>query len=479
MWPRREDADTALERERSFLLPEGAAPPPLDALGPSSPTRTLRLRAEHFDTPARDLAHSGITLMRRTGGEDDGWHLTTPGADGARLEHHLPIGSPRRVPSSLRATVADVVGDHPLLPVLRLRTRRRVTSLFGAGGRVRLGLVVEEVSARLLGEPTSRARQWREVEIELASGEPASTLDDAEGLMLAAGLLPAAHGSMAQRAFDPDSRGGQSRRTAFDALLAALCREYGAFQALESAIASDEPDAVHQGRAALRRIRSLLTVFAPTIESRQMPALMSELKWAGALLGVPRDLEVLRALVDDLVAGTGIAEESVGPLRTALEHRHDDARADLLAAMSTPRWDALHERLVALLLTAGAGRVGRRPAATELRRLGLRAEARVERRRRRASLDPSDPTLWHSVRKAAKAARYAHDLVADLPHARPADREAAEFWKTVTAAFGRVQDLVLAAQTLSQVSAEIPPALTALVAERTEERRAAAVATLG
>lgn len=456
MTARSGDAHLELERERKFLLPGGVTLPPLDRLGPASPTRTLHLRAEYFDTPQLDLAGAGVTLRRRTGGDDDGWHLKTPGPDGARLEHRLPIGAPRRIPASLRATVADVVGDHPVLPLLLMTTTRRVLHVFGDSGRVRLEVAVDDVTAQPPAGGSGPRRRWREVEVELAAGEPQSTLDEASALLAAAGLLPAPHSSKLQQALGPRASGADIRRaTAAGAIRSALCRDYGRFQALEARIAADEPDAVHKARVALRRMRSILRVFGRTLSSAGRTELLGELRWAGGLLGGPRDTEVLIEVFDELASEGAVAldEELRESLTAHLATRHDAARDLLLTSMATPRWDALHERIVGLLHEATPTRAGLRPASPGLRHMAGRAVARVERRHRRALRHPEDPTLWHAVRKAAKAARYAHEVVADLSSGHAADVAAAEGWKDVTTAFGRFQDLVIAGEVVAEVTA--------------------------
>src|SRR3954467_8520661 len=40
----------------------------------------LDLEAVYFDTAGLDLAANKVTLRRRTGGEDDGWHVKLPAA---------------------------------------------------------------------------------------------------------------------------------------------------------------------------------------------------------------------------------------------------------------------------------------------------------------------------------------------------------------------------------------------------------------
>lgn len=478
MWNVRDEAGPAFEHERKFSLPDGCQWPDLGFLGPVSPMRTLRLRAEYFDTPSGALARAGITLRRRTGGEDDGWHLKIPGPKGSRLEHSLPIGAPCRVPASLRATVAEVVGESPLMPVLLLRTRRQITHLFGESGRIRAEVAVDRVRARPLGEPLDGAHSWCEVEVELATGEPESTLDEVASLLVRSGLRSAVHASKAQLALSFAGGGGTARDTAAHAVTAELARRYGQFQALDTALVEDEDDAVHQARVALRRLRSILTVFGATLDAPDLPGLLSELRWAGEFLGGPRDTEVILTLIDDLAGEVRISVGDHARIRSHLERRHDDARARLLNAMATPRWDALHERIIGHLLRAKASRSGRREAAPELRRLADRADDRVRRRRQRARAHPADVNLWHDVRKAAKVARYAHDVVAGLPAASAADEDCASAWKDVTSAFGEVQDLVIARDEVALLGGASIATLTDLADRRADIALAEARAAL-
>ncbi|MGH3366008.1 MAG: CYTH domain-containing protein, partial [Nocardioidaceae bacterium] len=50
-----------------------------------------QLEATYFDTAELALAAAGVTLRRRTGGDDAGWHLKIPAGDG-RDELREPLG---------------------------------------------------------------------------------------------------------------------------------------------------------------------------------------------------------------------------------------------------------------------------------------------------------------------------------------------------------------------------------------------------
>lgn len=55
-----------------------------------------RLAATYFDTADLRLAAAGLTLRRRTGGDDAGWHLKVPAGTGSRSEVRLPLGRAAR-----------------------------------------------------------------------------------------------------------------------------------------------------------------------------------------------------------------------------------------------------------------------------------------------------------------------------------------------------------------------------------------------
>jgi len=165
------------------------------------------LSATYFDTADGRLAAIKITLRRRTGGTDAGWHMKLPGsltpsaAYSSRLELQLPLaaGGSREVPASLASRVAEVTGGLPLAPIATLDTERTVVTLTGADGRVMAEIADDVVTGRRLleasgGEPL----RWREIEVEVPTLAP-SLQRAAADLLLAAGARPAGHGSKLAR----------------------------------------------------------------------------------------------------------------------------------------------------------------------------------------------------------------------------------------------------------------------------------------
>src|SRR5262249_27081089 len=88
--PRRSVGDmsataSSIEIERKYAVDAGFMLPDLSAVpGVAAVTgpRTYPLTAVYHDTPGQRLAAARITLRRRTGGTDSGWHLKLPGEAG-------------------------------------------------------------------------------------------------------------------------------------------------------------------------------------------------------------------------------------------------------------------------------------------------------------------------------------------------------------------------------------------------------------
>ena len=201
-----------LEIEQKFDVDAGFERPSFGGLAGISEAAPVlyHLSATYFDTADQRLAAAKITLRRRTGGTDEGWHLKLPAGAGARREVHAPLGpdrpgerGERQVPAVLAERVAEVTGGLPLAPIATLHTERTVVTLRDGDGRVAAEVADDQVTARRLprgGEPASAGRDlgWREIEVEVPEAEPALQRAAAD-VLLTAGARPAGHGSKLAR----------------------------------------------------------------------------------------------------------------------------------------------------------------------------------------------------------------------------------------------------------------------------------------
>jgi inorganic triphosphatase YgiF len=178
-----------LEVERKFEADASFALPSLDGLpGVASvaPPVVYQLDAIYFDTADLALHRSRVTLRRRTGGPDEGWHLKLPVNVDTRRELHEPL-SPA-VPPRLAAAVKELTADQPLQAIATLSTERTVRRLASSDGTA-LGEVADDaVTARRFPPEGSAGLAWREIEVESAD---ADVLTAAGLLLTGAGARPA------------------------------------------------------------------------------------------------------------------------------------------------------------------------------------------------------------------------------------------------------------------------------------------------
>jgi inorganic triphosphatase YgiF len=184
--------------DNDFERPDFGALPGVTAAAPV----VYHLAATYFDTPGERLAANKITLRRRLGGTDEGWHLKLPKADGNRQELHEPLGdSADEVPARLASRVAEVTGGHSLAPIAQLDTERTVVTLTRHDGRTVAEVADDVVTARRLNGASGGAGQplrWREVEVEVPEPEPELQRAAAD-LLQAAGARPSGEASKLAR----------------------------------------------------------------------------------------------------------------------------------------------------------------------------------------------------------------------------------------------------------------------------------------
>jgi inorganic triphosphatase YgiF len=317
-----------------------------------------QLEATYFDTADLCLARAGITLRRREGGSDPGWHLKLPAGADSRDELRMPLGrSSRKPPAELLGLTRVYTRGAAVVPVAQLNTRRRRWLLAGPDGQALVELVEDQVSAHTTGEQT-RAVSWREVEVELAEHGQAELLDRIERQLLAVGVQRSGYGFKLGRLLaeelsappsTPEPTAGSS---AGDVILGYLATQAEQLRRYDPLVRRDAPDAVHQMRVAARRMRSALQAFGRVLDRNRTRELMTELKWIAGELGGARDSEVmaerLAAMLDELPD-----ELILGPVAAAVtrsfERRIADARQVAIAALDSDRYLELHNKIDALL----------------------------------------------------------------------------------------------------------------------------------
>jgi CHAD domain-containing protein len=415
------------------------------------------LVADYYDTADLRLLAAGITLRRRTGGQDPGWHLKLPAKPGTRTEIQLPPGrAGRRVPAELANLVGARTRGAALQPVASITTVRRVTTLVGKDGESLAEVADDSVRGRdaVLSEDHDAA-QWREIEVELTGGD-GKLLTAADSLLRGSGLQRSLRSAKLERVLGERRRPqATAAKLARSASAGAVIGAYLRYQAeelksVDPRVRQWEPDSVHQMRVACRRLRSTLRSFGPVVSKPQTDHLAAELKWLSGVLGEARDAEVQAERLAEHVRDTDV-EELMGPVQARIQAHSAKTRAATVkavaAALKSARYYALLDELDEVVADLPAGPQAGEPARQVLPGAVARSYRKTHRRMRTAlsaaTGAPREAGL-HRARKAAKQARYAAEAVVPV-----LGRDAARFskrMKKVQTVLGDHQDTVVGRQ---------------------------------
>ncbi|HEX7715923.1 MAG TPA: CYTH and CHAD domain-containing protein, partial [Marmoricola sp.] len=343
------EVETKYDVDEATAIPELADLP--DVVTVEGP-RAFHLEAVYFDTADLALGRHGITLRRRSGGDDEGWHLKLP-VDGARQEIHAPLGAGTRTPpAALRRIVRGVVRERTIGPVASVETERTTASLLDADEELLAEFCDDRVVARRLGAAGDEQRSWREWELEEHTARRRLTRA-ADARMRKAGARVAGHRSKFGRIMQVDvavrDRQATRKHASEHELLGRHVSTVRAeLHRLDPLARADVPDAVHQTRVACRTLRATLATFETSFDTSRTEPVREELQWLGDALGRPRDLEVLRARLGTLVRAESpsAVRGRPGPwIDAQLRTAHRAAHREALDAMTSDRYFALVDTL--------------------------------------------------------------------------------------------------------------------------------------
>jgi CHAD domain-containing protein len=433
-----------VELERKYDVPDDLSdtvPPSFDGLKGAVSSERMddrHLEAVYYDTPGVDLFRNRITLRRRTGGPDEGWHLKLPGQGEARTEMHAPLAG--EVPDVLRDVVLAIVRDRPVMPLARMSTTRAVTLIHGDDGTVLAEFCDDQVTACRL-DPDSGAAQdelrWREWELELVDPAAAGDLfDRMNNRLLDAGAQKSGHVSKLAKVLG-DAVPGPSEPPA-DPVHRAVTEQIARLVETDRAVRADAEDAVHQMRVATRQIRSLLQASEDAFGLTDDAWVLSELRELAAVLGTARDAEVL---ADRYHAALDALETELirGPVRERLvegaRRTYQAGWRRSINAMRSARYFRLLDALDALAVAQPPddGDSGRHATIGSSYRK-VRKAAKAAKAAEAGTPEEHDHAV-HRIRKAAKRLRY----IAAATGRRSVERQS----KEIQTLLGEHQDSVV------------------------------------
>jgi len=437
----------ALDRLEERLTVRAGAPDP-------APAQTLV--SVYYDTAGRALQKAGLTLRVRIQGKQRIQTVKTEG-DGlfTRGEWEWPLGREGLNLMALNQTpFADALraAGPDLAPVFTTRMRRTKRLIREPEGEVEVALDRGQIEA------DGRTAPVCELELELKGGSPqalfglARRLAESESLrlsfetkaergfrLLAANAPGAFHGD------PPRLKAAMSVAEAFAAIGGRGLRQLTANACTLRALR--RPEALHQTRVAIRRLRTGFKLFEAAARDGEFDRLNGELKWLAGELDQARDLDVMITDTFRPAADRFHDQEGLAELGKRMHATRGKAYDRALKALDSARFLALTLDLAAWL-DSGAWRDPAGPAGAPIGKFARAGLERLRRqiKRRGRGLKRLSPELRHKLRIRAKRLRYAVEFFGDLyEHAAGRDRFTLTL-KGLQDALGALNDLQVARQ---------------------------------
>lgn len=181
----------------------------------------------------------------------------------------------------------------------------------------------------------------------------------------------------------------------------------------------DNPDAIHDMRVAVRRLRAAMRVFASGAPVSKR-FLSTELSWLGRALGEVRDIDVQAELLGTYLSRRPAPhQEALAPFSAQLAAERAVRHRRLRATLDSTRYARLLQRLDRFARGEYRRSTGRDEAGEPIAALGHRAIKRalhrVRKRAEHAVAAPSPPAEdLHRLRIRAKRFRYLLEFLGDL-----------------------------------------------------------------
>jgi CHAD domain-containing protein len=418
----------------------------------ADPTQTItalaktsrRLVDTYLDTEDWRMAHAGFVLRtRRRGRADEVTLKDTKPATGAGLRQRLEVTE--EVPTAGLAALGSegpvgrrihaIAGRRRLREVLQVRTKRRPFALRVGG--VDVAEVALDDTLIVVGQG-QRPMQLRRVEVEVspewqAALEPLvaqlrtscglqpATLSKFEAGLLAVGASIPADPELGTTDVGPTSSMGELAYAVLRRQLAVLRQKEPGTRL------GEDPEELHDMRVATRRLRAALSLFVDVLPVRAR-TYRSELAWLAHMLGAVRDLDVQRLAQQEMheamtgwrnLVGATTEDDPLAELDALLERERDVARAAMLAALDSPRWDRLHRGLSTMVQQGPLRRstATRQPAVIgvpELVAARHNSVAKAAKRARKSGVAAD----FHRLRIRCKRLRYSLEFSAELYEGR-------------------------------------------------------------
>ena len=460
------------------------------AIGPG---QEKHLRSIYYDTAEHSLAELGYSLRVRDDGKAYVQTLKFAPPEEKSFSRHeweTPLHDSKpdfsRLPTSAIGPATARLGAKALVPIFSTLVTRQAIPLSFKGTKLELAFDQGVITAG------DRERPVSEIEIELEKGEAARLHELALELLDVAPLRWSTASkfergyALARGTPPPISKAPSSaltQDTTLDAAIAAILAGCQRHLLANEFAAEDgrDPEAVHQMRVALRRMRAGFALFRRELETEGFKPHDREAKWIAHKLGTCRNWDVFET---ETLAKAKIEEAEHRVLEGAAEPKRDESYGALRKAFAGRRyarfqlslghfiecgdWRSELDRPMGTQLAEPAAKFARSPLDALLRkarRKGKRFEKLSLRKR-------------HRLRVALKELRYAIEFFEPLfrkAKAKKYGKKVALLQKLL----GKDSDAITTNALLRELaetasSSSLRDAADALEAWQNEERQAAA-----
>jgi triphosphatase len=472
------------EIELKFLFAErdAAKVNALVAAASGAPQATCqRLRTVYFDTPDQDIWNHGFSLRVRANGDSHVQTVKRMASSGIqRDEWEVQTGRPELDLGLIKNTpLARLAGKssirRAIRPAFEMDIERTSFLLEPGAGRIEASLDQGAIEAN--GEKLG----VRELELELKSGDRSALFNLARDFMAQAPLHPsliskAERGHLlAEGAWGRAAKSSKPRlakdmtcRRAFQEICQTCLHDFHLnLPGLEK---SDNVEAIHQGRIAIRRLRAAMALFKPMVFDFAYRRLRDEVKWLAGLFGAARDMDVLRANLPP-PASEDQANMRAGELAGSCDAKCLRAHQAVIEALDGERARTLQLDLAVWIEDGRWQRQSSRVVDNPIQRY---AGARLRKRcrklvKRGAGLAKLASGARHQIRIEAKKLRYMAEFFGDVPGIAKDNKrlkDLIEYCEKLQTALGAIRDEEAIAQFLENeagVDATNSPARTAIL----------------
>ena len=388
----------------------------------SGNSRTETITSVYFDTDDKKLGDAGVSLRVRSLG---GRHIQTiktlqPGQFFSRGEWEQEIKGPwpdlagQRTPhwSRYRSKISPICQAEYLKP-----------STAHCPASARNGSQIEVALDQGVIDTGQNSSSLCELELELKKGNPrglfrlARELSGSVPLQLAVKSKPERGYALldgteypSEKSIDLEIPHNTPVEQAFKAITRSCLRQ---LLANRPAMLAGKPEALHQMRIGLRRLRTAISIFKQVVADSQQEHIKSELKWITRELAPARELDVLNGEVIGSLRDVVPHNRDLAEARSELEARRQQAYDDASRAVRSQRF--AHAVLdAAEWIEIGAWISTNDPMLRLRRERSIEPHAAAELARRRKKirkrgqhLRKLDDEQRHKLRIRAKKLRYA------------------------------------------------------------------------